>query len=279
MPTRASELTPDKSARHLFGHILREHREAAGMSQDDLAKIVSWSKATLARVEKAQQVIPEGMPAALDAAFVTRQFTDLYILARKEAHPDWVRQRMEIEDRAVVIEEYSPQIMPGLVQTEDYARALFECHNPRATSDEIDELIAARMARQSVLTRTTPPDHTLIVDEAVIRRVVGGAAVMRPQLARLAAYVDTGTSTVQVVPFEHGAHDLMGGTLTVFTLESGVQVAWEESITTGTLLEDIGSVRAHRRSYDRLRSSAWSPTKSRELILSVMEALPDEHHP
>ena len=275
MPTPASHLTPDKSARHLFGHVLREHRETAGMSQDELSRIISWSKATVARVEKAQQVIPPSMPAALDAAFGTRQFSDLYILARKEAHPDWVRQRMDFEDQAVVIEEYGPQIMPGLIQTEGYARAQFEgAGELRRTPDQIDELVVARMARQSVLTAEVPPDHSIIIDEAVIRRLVGGPEVMRGQLDRLAAYADTGTSTVQIVPFEHGAHPLMGGTLTLFTLASGAQVVWEESTTTGTLLEDIDSVRKCSRLYDRLRSSAWSPARSRELILSVLEGLP-----
>ena len=275
MPMPASHLTPDKSARHLFGHVLRQHRESAGMSQDELSRIISWSKATIARVEKAQQVIPPSMPAGLDAAFGTRQFSDLYILARKEAHPDWVRQRMDFEDQAVVIEEYSPQIMPGLIQTEEYARAQFEgAGYLRRTRDQIDELVVARMARQSVLTTAVPPDHSIIIDEAVIHRLVGGPDVMRPQLARLAAYADTDTSTVQIVPFKHGAHPLMGGTVALFTLASGVQIAWEESTTTGTLLEDIDSVRSCSRLYDRLRSSAWSPTRSRELILSVLEGLP-----
>jgi len=274
MPTPPSQLTPDKSARHLFGHVLREHRETARMSQDELSRIIPWSKASIARVEKAQQIIPDGMATALDAAFGTRQFSDLYLLARKEAHPDWVRQRMEFEARAIAIAEYSPQLMPGLLQTEEYARAVFSIGNPKATAEEIDDLVAARMARQSLLTSSTPPMHALIVDEAVLRRIVAGTEVMRSQLARLADYADTATSTVQVVPYEQGAHELMGGSLALFTLDSGLQVAWEEGITTGTLLEDTDSVRALQWRYDRLRSSTWSPARSAELILSVMEALP-----
>jgi len=274
MPTPPSQLTPDKSARHLFGHVLREHRETARMSQDELSRIIPWSKASIARVEKAQQIIPDGMATALDAAFGTRQFSDLYLLARKEAHPDWVRQRMEFEARAIAIAEYSPQLMPGLLQTEEYARAVFSIGNPKATAEEIDDLVAARMARQSLLTSSTPPMHALIVDEAVLRRIVAGTEVMRSQLARLADYADTATSTVQVVPYEQGAHELMGGSLALFTLDSGLQVAWEEGITTGTLLEDTDSVRALQWRYDRLRSSTWSPGRSAELILSVMEALP-----
>lgn len=122
-----------------------------------------------------QGVLQRGQhPERLDAAFGTDGiFTELFQLARREIHPDQFRRRMDLEAQARLIEEYSGQIVPGLVQTRRYARAQFEAHNPKATPAEIDELVTARMTRQTLLGGSDAPDHSLILDEAVIRRPFG----------------------------------------------------------------------------------------------------------
>ncbi|MES4902374.1 MULTISPECIES: helix-turn-helix transcriptional regulator [unclassified Streptomyces] len=275
MPARPRALTPDRSARHLFGSEMRRLREAAGMSLEALARVTSFSKSSLARFETAESMIPPELPSILDAAFGTDGiFEKLYALARKEIHPDQFRRRMELEARARIIREYACQIVPGLVQTEGYARAQFEKHNPKATPNEIDELWSARASRQVLLQADPAPDLFYILDEAVIRRHFGGPAVMRAQLARLIDLTETPTTVVQVLPFEHGGHALVGGTLTLMTLDSGSQVAYEESITTGTLLEGNEAVAFLQRSYDLLTAHALSPGDSAALIQSTMEALP-----
>lgn len=275
MAARPRELTPDRSARHLFGSEMRRLREAAGMSLERLATVVKYGKSSLARFETAESMIPPDLPARLDAAFGTDGFFEkLYGLARKEIHPDKYRRRMELEARSRLIQEYAGQLVPGLVQTEDYARALFQTHNPRATPDEIEELVTARMSRQALFLADSPPDHSVILDAAVFRRSFGGPAVMRAQLARLADLTLTPTSVIQVLPFEHGGHALMGGSLALLTVDNGTQVAWEEGSSTGTLLEDQGDVTARQRAYDLLRACALSPSKTAAFIRSVMEALP-----
>ncbi|AEW93772.1 helix-turn-helix domain-containing protein [Streptantibioticus cattleyicolor] len=268
-------LTPDRSARHLFGAEVRRHRELAAMSLERLAEVVKYSKSHLARIESAECMVPPDLPGSLDAAFGTDgSFGRLYGLARREIHPDQFRRRMEIEAQARLIQEYSGQIVPGLVQTEEYARALFRTHNPKAPAGEMEELVTARMSRQALLRADPPPDHSMILDEAVLRRSFGGPAVMREQLARLADLTLTPTSVVQVLPFEHGGHALMGGSMALLTMADGTQVAWEEGISTGTLLEDPGDVTARQRAYDLLRACALSPKNSAAFIRSVMEALP-----
>ncbi len=110
-------------------------RDGANMSLERLGVIVRYSKSALSRVETAEQMIPPDLPDKLDAAFATGGiFGTLYILACKEVHPDKYRRRMELERRARTIDEYAGQIVPGLVQTEDYARALFRVSNPTATA-------------------------------------------------------------------------------------------------------------------------------------------------
>jgi hypothetical protein len=254
---------------------MRRHRESAGMSLEALGGVVSYGKSSLARFETAESMIPEDLPPALDAAFGTDGiFEKLYALARKEIHPDQFRRRMDFETKARLIQEYGGQIVPGIVQTEDYARALFKKFNPKASKEAIQELVTARMSRQSLLRGENPPDLSLILDEACLWRSFGGPAAMRAQLAKLAELTLTPTTVVQVLPFDDEGHGLVGGTLTLLTLEDGTQSAYEESISTGTLLEDMSSVVARYRAYDLLKACALSPSKSAAFIRSVMEALP-----
>ncbi|MFE9885785.1 helix-turn-helix domain-containing protein [Streptomyces scopuliridis] len=275
MAPRPRELKPDRSARDLFGSEMRRYREEAGMSLESLAGVLRYAKSSLARYETAEAMVPPDLPERLDAAFgAGGLFGKLYGLARKELHPDQFRRVMDLEARARLIQQYAGQFVPGLVQTAAYARAQFEVHNPKATLDEIDELVTARMSRQALLRATPAPDFHAILDEAVLRRFYGGPAVIREQLKQLADLTLTPNSMVQVLPFEHGGHALAGGVLKLMTLDSGTQVAYEESITTGTLLEEERVVIAHQRAYDLLRACALSPKKSAAFIRSTMEALP-----
>ncbi|WP_058046345.1 helix-turn-helix domain-containing protein [Streptomyces roseifaciens] len=267
------KLTPDRSARHLFGADLRHRREAAGMTLEKLAEVVRYSRSHLARIETAEHVPPPDLPARLDEVFGTGEhFARLYAIARHEVHPDKYRRFMELQAQARVIDEYAAHVVPGLVQTEGYARALFRVSNPKASPDAIEEMVAARLSRQVLLTAEAPPDLSIILDEAVIRRPVGGPAVMRAQLVSLVELVDTATTTVQVLPFEHGEHALMSGALTLMTLDDDTNVAYVESIATGSLIEDPETVSARRRSYDLLRAYALSPSKSAAFIRAVTEA-------
>ncbi|PSJ27750.1 transcriptional regulator [Streptosporangium nondiastaticum] len=268
------KLTPDRSARHLFGADLRHRREAAGMTLEKLAEVVCYSRSHLARIETAEHVPPPDLPGRLDEVFGTGEhFVRLYAIARHEVHPEKFRRRMELEARAKAMDEYAGSLVPGILQTEGYARALFRVGNPEASPDEIDEKVSARMSRQLLLRGEAPPYFSVVLDEMVLRRPIGGPTVMRAQLAALAELVDTARTTVQVLPFEHGEHALVsGGTLTLMTLDDDTSVAYVESIATGLLIEDPEAVSAHRRSYDLLRAYALSPRKSAGFIRAAMEA-------
>ncbi|MBO0651854.1 helix-turn-helix transcriptional regulator [Streptomyces triculaminicus] len=275
MARRVRELTPEKSARHLFGAEIRRRREQAGMTLDGLSEVVRYSRSHLSRIEIADYVPPPDLAAKLDAAFGTDGlFERIYALARHEVHPDQYRRRMEMEAQARVIHEYAGQFVPGLVQTEAYARTLFRVGDPRRTEDKVAEMLAARLNRQALLKTERAPDFACVLDEAVLRRPVGGPSIWREQLAALIAIVDTPTTTVQVLPFEHGEHALMGGSLALFIAEDGHAIAYEESNSTGQLLEDPEVVSRRRRAYDRLRSYALSPNDSAAFIRHVMEELP-----
>ncbi|MEU3225761.1 helix-turn-helix transcriptional regulator [Streptomyces sp. NPDC006976] len=271
MTFRPQPLSPFASTRHYFGSELRRHRERAKLSLVQLADIVNSSKSTLARIETAELMPPPDMPSCLDIAFGADQyFTGLYELAKQEIHPDKYKRYMNFEARAEVIEQYGAQALPGLFQTEQYARELLRCQE-HLTAEMVDERVTARMSRQERQHSANPPFRWAIVDEAVLRRQVGNRSCMHQQLASLLERVDTPNSKVQVMPFSAGPHSLLGGALTLLTLPDGTSVAYEESIQTGHLYEDPDAVKNWRRRYDVLRANSHSLAESAELIRTAME--------
>ncbi|MFI5722862.1 helix-turn-helix domain-containing protein [Streptomyces cyaneofuscatus] len=271
MTFKPQPLTPYLSARHYFGSQQRRHREQAGLSLNQLAGIVNSSKSTLGRIETAELMPPPDIPARLDIAFGTDQhFHGLYELARREIHPDQYKRYMDFEFRAEVIEQYGAQALPGLLQTEEYARELLRCQED-LSPEQVEERVTARMSRQGRLRSENPPFRWAIIDEAVLWRQVGSPDCMREQLASLLEQVDTPSSKVQVMPFSAGPHSLLGGALTLLTLPDGTSVAYEEGIQAGHLYEDPVAAKKWRRQYDVLRANSLTLDGSADRIRTAME--------
>ncbi|MFJ1596016.1 DUF5753 domain-containing protein [Streptomyces sp. NPDC088261] len=126
-----------------------------------------------------------------------QRIVKLYAMARNEVHPDKYRRRMELEARARTIDEYAGHLVPGLVQTEDYARAVFRLGDPELTPEEVEERVAARMGRQTLLGAVPAPYLSVILDEAVLRRTIGAPVVIRAQLEALLRLADSPRGIVQ----------------------------------------------------------------------------------
>lgn len=271
MTFKPQALTPYLSARHYFGSEQRRHRERAGLSLVQLAEIVNSSKSTLARIETADLMPPPDIPSRLDVAFGTDdRFHGLYELARREIHPDQYKRYMDFEARSEVIEQYGAQALPGLFQTEEYARELLRCQED-LSGEQVEERVTARMSRQHRQHSEDPPFRWAIIDEAVLRRQVGSRACIHKQLASLLEQVDTPDSKVQVMPFSAGPHSLLGGALTLLALPDGTSVAYEEGIQAGHLYEDPAAVKKWRRQYEVLRANSLPLAESAELIRTAME--------
>ncbi|MFH8406090.1 Scr1 family TA system antitoxin-like transcriptional regulator [Streptomyces sp. NPDC018019] len=264
-------LTPYVSARHYFGSEQRRHREAAKLSLVQLASVVNSSKSTLARIETAELLAPPDLPPRLDAAFGTdKHFHGLYQLAKREAHPNQYRRYMDLEAQAEVIEQYGAQMLPGLLQTEAYARTALGVQEDLST-EQVEELVNARMSRQQRQHADAPRYRWAILDESLLRRQMGTGECMYEQLASLLKQVDTPESKVQVMPFSAGLHPLLGGALTLLTLPNGSSVAYEEGIEAGHLYEDPVMVKKRRRQYETLRANALPLSTSADLIRKAME--------
>lgn len=150
-------------------------------------------------------------------------------------------------------------------------RALFRRGNPTASPDEINSLVADRLSRQEVLRGDTPPDYWAILDEAVLRRSVGGPAAMREQLAALLPLVDTPRTTIQVIPFEVGEYAGMNGTIILLTLTDNSTTVYQEGGGIGEAFDDRETVTRRLRDYDRMKACALSPEESAALIEAAME--------
>ncbi|WP_331717324.1 helix-turn-helix domain-containing protein [Yinghuangia sp. ASG 101] len=271
MPARLRELDPS-SPRGLYGAELRRLRLAMGLSLDALAKKLHRSKAFLSDIERRETPVTPGLSEQLDAFFETDGlFLRLYPAARKDVHPDRYRRFMELDAKAERIEQYAAHVVPGLLQTPEYARSLITNGSLTASPDEGESLLIARLSRQDRFSGSGRPRYWVVLDEAVLRRPIGGRRAMVGQLKALLKAVEDRIVTLQVVPFEIGTHPTLGGSLTLLTLPNRSLVAYLEGINSAELLEDPEDAAAYERAYDLLRAAALSPKASADLIRSAIE--------
>ncbi|MFK0296868.1 Scr1 family TA system antitoxin-like transcriptional regulator [Streptomyces sp. NPDC090442] len=210
-----------RDPRYRFAAECRSARELypeRSLSQTELARMVRVSKSTISRVETCTGPIPPDLPPQLDRVFATDGlFKRLYEEIVKQSFPSQYRLRLEVEANAVAIVEWSPTVVPGLLQTASYARALFKAGTPNASNAELAQKVRARLARQEVLRGTSPPDFSVVVCESVVRRNVGGPSVMRDQLAALLAYGAQPANILQVLPLSAATHGLMDSSASILT--------------------------------------------------------------
>jgi transcriptional regulator with XRE-family HTH domain len=266
------ELKPSASARDLFGYELRRLRTAAGMSLDRMAEIINYSKTHLHGVEVAERLPLPPLPEKLDVIFGTEElFAGLWEIIKRERNAKRFDRCLELEAKATRIQEYGASLVPGLVQTEAYMRAVFRATNPDASSARLDALMAARLSRQEVLRGDAPSQFWAILDEAVLLRPVGGPGVMRDQLAALLPLVDTRNTTIQVLPFKSGEYALMNGTFILLTLPDGSTTVYQEGGGSGEVFDDRSTVGQRLWQYDRMKACALSLDDSAALIRAAME--------
>lgn len=276
MPARSS---PTVKRRRLAAE-LRRLRESADLTIDDVAERLEWSTAKISRIENARvSVLPRDVKFLLrtygfDEADIG--FEVLLTLAREsrqkgwwqqygEAVPDWFEVFVGLEAEAASIWGYDAEFVPGILQTEDYARAVHRAQLINATESDIDRLVRVRMERQKLLKSDDAPELWLVLNEAVIRRVVGGPAVMRAQLERLIEASRLPNVTLQIVPFSAGAHPTMDGSFNLlgFPEATDPNIVYIEYHTGALYMERQSEVDRYRLAFDHLRAAAESADASR----------------
>jgi transcriptional regulator with XRE-family HTH domain len=255
-----------------FGAELRRTRMEAGLSQEQLGQRIGYSGTLIGKIEIGQRAPSEDLAARCDEALGTKGLlARIYDLARRwdGGYPSWFAGWMERERTATSVCWWEPLLIPGLVQTADYARAILSV-GPYSTEDELEEMISARMERQAILDRPEPSLLWVIIDETVLRRRIGDAKVMYDQLSRLAALAKRPSITVQVVPGEVGAHVGLMGAFAVAS-GNGSDTVYLESPDEGQTTEAPSAVAKLIKTFNILRGEALSQAASRELIIKVAE--------
>jgi transcriptional regulator with XRE-family HTH domain len=283
MPRQRS--TPTVRHRRLAAE-LRRLRESAGLTQEDVSERTGKDRSTLYRLENAQQRPQRSTLIQLLDLYGTGQErrAELLALLREAGQRGWMQldrsdlreiyaDYISFESEARSVSDYESLFIPGLLQTEDYARAVIRGALPEATEEQVESRVTARMERQGLLTRDSPLQLWAIMDEAAARRIVGGPAVMREQLARLRDTAALPNVTVQVIPYDAGAHPGMPGSFIVleFPDPADQSLVYIDSMA-GDLFLDAGmEVRRYILIFGHLRAAALRPDKSLTLLAGIAE--------
>lgn len=267
---------------------LRRYREAARLDQATAAARLEVSRAKIGHIESAKvNVRPIELRAMCAVYGVPEERVDeLLALAREARQKGWwdsyaavmpenLRPYVGLETAAAQIRSWEPQVVFGLLQTPAYARALADVDPAFAPSD-VERWVQLRITRQEVLTRAEPVTLHAVLDEAALRRAVGGPSVMREQLAHLVAAAARPNITLQVAPFATGAHSALAGPFVILSFPEGTDtdVIYVENQTGGLYLEKDHEVARYHQTFDRLQTAAASPEESLDLIRAVMEDYP-----
>lgn len=289
MTSDINEPSPTVRRRRLAAE-LRRLREASGFTHGEVARRLEWSPSKMTRIEGAQFVRMPGRDVRdlLDVYGVTDegQREALVTLAREsrkrgwwaaysDAMPETFHTYVGLEAEAATIRIYQSELVPGLLQTEAYVRSLNYALRPDVQEEVLDSRVAARLGRQSLLDRPDPPKLWVVLNEAVIRRPVGGREVMRDQLYALVEASRRPHVTIQVLPFAAGPHAGMEGTFTVlgFREPMDTDVAYVEGLMGDVYLENVDEVERCHLAFDHVRASAIPPAEAQTMITEVAKEM------
>ncbi|WP_433345634.1 helix-turn-helix domain-containing protein [Micromonospora sp. CA-111912] len=273
-------VTPTIQRRRL-GNALKRAREAAGKTQDEAAEVIDSASSKVSRLELGQSGIRlTDLKLLLDFYGVTGEDAEpLRDLARagrqrgrwsgyRNVVPDWFRQYLDLEADAAEIRWYQSEVIPGILQTEPYIRAIIE-------GDDVEQQTAVRLERQKVIDRPDGPELNFILSESALRRDLGDRAAMREQLSHVAALASRPNVTIQVFPLN--AETYVTSSYNFIILRFGEEVASDvvylETFTDADYLDSPEALRSYNRLWGRLQAAALGPAESRRLILRIADEM------
>ncbi|MFJ6740527.1 helix-turn-helix domain-containing protein [Streptomyces sp. NPDC091279] len=266
------ELNPEESLQAAFGYRFRKVREARGLTQDELAIPMAYSSQHISAVETSRKRPTLRFARNGDRALgltgtaeaFEREFREMETGILLEGFPEYV----ELEGRAVEIRVFEVGIIPGLLQTPEYARVLVDnaVHRGAITREKADERVVFLAKRQAALARDLPPMVLVVIDESCIRRTVGGAEVMDAQLQRLIEFAALPNTMLQIAPYDMGEHRTLDRPINLLTLADRSVLAYAESQTQGHLDRENASVVPLLTAYHQLQATALSQAASVDMI-------------
>jgi transcriptional regulator with XRE-family HTH domain len=270
-----------------LGAELRKMRRAQNLTTAQVSKALGWSESKVSRIETGKSPLSDQDAKLLLAQYgvekaeEVRQFISLVRKSRQngwwhsfgDALPEWFKPYLGFETDAASIWTYQNELVPGLLQTERYAQAVIRSTEVSFSSEEVETRASARVQRQDILTSDNAPKLWAVLNEAVIRRVVGSPVIMQEQLNALAdvAY-SLPNVTVQVLPFDAGAHVSMGYSFSYLSFEDVPgSIVYSEGITSGTYFDKPSDLSRHEDMFQRLVAASERPEKSITMIRNIAE--------
>lgn len=265
------DLDPYADPRAFYGAELRRLREAAGLSQNELGERAFCSGTYIGLFEAAERRPQEEISHALDGLLGSGEHLQrLCRLARQSKVAEYFADAAELEMRATSICEYAPMLVPGVLQTREYARAVTRASQRLASEATVEGQVSARMERAGILLRDTPPTFWAILHEAALRVPVGGSDIMSAQLTCLIESARTCPHVIiQVLPFDAGMHPFMNTMVSLMSFADAPPAVYTEGAYSGQLTEEPGLVADVQAAYDLARAMALSPEASQALLVSA----------
>jgi transcriptional regulator with XRE-family HTH domain len=256
-----------------LGKMLKRLRERKGLTQKEFGQLVGYGPDAISSMERGVRIIrPEVLEQAdalLDAGGILKDAIPEVREAMSRVrtrHPEWYRGYAALEAEAKAIHVYSNQLVPGLLQTEGYAHALFSQWRPLLSEETIEKRVADRMARQRLFDLWPSPTFSFVLDESVLMRPIGGPEVHAKQLENLLQVGSLRTVELQVMPMDREEQPSMDGPFNLLTVKKAEQVAYVEIHTYPRLITDAEEVRVLNERYGLLRAQALTPNESLGLI-------------
>ncbi|MGX7669038.1 helix-turn-helix domain-containing protein [Plantactinospora sp. DSM 117369] len=251
---------------------IRRARVSAGMTQDRFGRGASFSASQVSAVETGTRALTREYVRGADKALKTGGLFERMVLKLKlDGEPSWLREWIEIERKADSFRWFENTVIPALLQTEEYARAVFASTGV-LTAEEVDARVAARLERQAILSRGKPPQMTAVLDEGLLHRPIGGPEVMHEQLRHLVRVAgEMPQLRLQIVPTGVGAYAGLTGPFVVASLPGDENLAFLDNYLQGMVVHDASEVAWIVKAWESIRSEALPHHQSTKLILEVAE--------
>ncbi|MEU3618419.1 helix-turn-helix transcriptional regulator [Streptomyces sp. NPDC006872] len=255
----------------VFGRQLKLFRERAGMDRARLGSLTGYSASTIASFEQARRIPP---PKFIDQADEVLEAVGVLSASKEEVaraqYPAFFRDAAKLEAEALVLHVYATQAVPGLLQSEEYARAVFAMWRPELDEEVVEQRLTARLARQGIFSRRPAPHLSFVIEEAVLLRPLGGEAVWRGQLEHLMLITEKRNVEIQVMPLSRQEHAGLAGPFTLMEMKDGRRIGYAEVQGDSRVHTERQRVRELERTYGTLRAQAHTPAESRALIEKLL---------
>jgi transcriptional regulator with XRE-family HTH domain len=254
----------------VFGKLLKALRERAGMSQKQLADMVNYSASFISAIETGNKPAKFAMVQRLDRAVNGGgALIAVWPITTVGTYPSWFARVAELEREAFKIHEWEVRVIPGLLQTADYARAMMRAGRPTDDDENIERDDTARLDRQEIFTSDNPPIAWFVIDESVLHRSIGGPQVMREQLQKLEHMSEMPSVVIQIMRSDIGSHPGIEGPLRILEFQDSPPVWYTEGWYSGRIVETPQEVASAMTCFDLMKASALSPEESARTIAST----------